>query len=42
LAKLAYDKKFVESLVHLTPIVSYDKKFESIFDDIVNKLLKVI
>jgi len=42
LAKLRYDKKFVESLVNLIPIVDFDKKYKSIFDDIIKKLPPLI
>jgi MinD superfamily P-loop ATPase len=42
LTKLPYDKKFVESLVNLIPIIEYDKKYLPIFEDIKNKLIKEI
>jgi len=42
LGKIPYDKKFVEALVNLTPIVVYDKKFEKLFLGILNKTLKQI
>ena len=38
LAKLAYDKNFVKSLVSLIPIVDYDKKYKSTFNNIINQL----
>ena len=38
LAKILYDRQFVEALVNLTPIVVYNKKYGQVFDDIANKL----
>lgn len=44
LGKIPYDKKFVEALVNLKPIILYDKKFTKIFQNILkntfNKLSK--
>jgi MinD superfamily P-loop ATPase len=40
LGKIPYDKKFVEALVNLTPIVVYDKKFEGLFNDILDKIVE--
>ena len=39
LGKLPYDKKFVEALVRLKPIVEYDEKFEKKFEKILNKIM---
>jgi len=39
LEKIVYDKKFVDALVNLTPIVTYDKKYEKIFSNILAKVL---
>ena len=38
LGKLPYDKKFVQALVNLTPIVVYDKEYEKLFLSIINKI----
>ena len=38
LGRIPYDKKFVEALVNLTPIVVYDQKFIKIFKDILDKI----
>ena len=38
LGKLPYDKRFVEALVNMKPIVDYDKEFEPIFSDILNEI----
>ncbi len=38
LGKIPYDKKFVQALVNLTPIVVYDKKFIKVFQDISDKI----
>ncbi|MEA2035960.1 MAG: ATP-binding protein [Nanoarchaeota archaeon] len=38
LVKLPYDKKFVESLVNLTPIVSYDESKIKIFEEILDNI----
>ena len=40
LGKLPYDKKFVEALVNLKPIVEYDKKFIGLFKNILEKIPK--
>ncbi len=42
LGKLPYDKKFIESLVHLKPLVEYDKDYKKPFDKILNKILKQV
>lgn len=42
LAKIVYDKTFVEALVNLVPIVTYNNKFESVFNNIVNKLMEKV
>ena len=39
LEKMPYNKKFVDALVNLTPIVVYDKSFEKIFLNILNKII---
>ncbi|MBW2981545.1 ATP-binding protein [Candidatus Woesearchaeota archaeon] len=41
LTKIPYDKKFVDALVNLTPIIVYDEKFKSIFDTVAEKLIKM-
>ncbi|UZE94084.1 MAG: ATP-binding protein [Candidatus Pacearchaeota archaeon] len=38
LGKIPYDKKFVEALVNLKPIVVYEKNFEKLFLSILEKL----
>jgi len=40
LSKIPYDKEFVNALVNLTPAVVWDKKFEPIFEKIINNLNK--
>jgi len=40
LGKIPYNKKFVEALVNLTPIVVYDKRIKKLFKDILNKIEK--
>ena len=40
LGKVPYDKKFVEALVNLTPIVVYDKKFVGLFSKILDRVKK--
>ncbi|MEA3248553.1 MAG: ATP-binding protein [Nanoarchaeota archaeon] len=42
LGKLPYDKKFVQALVNLTPIVVYDKKFVQVFQSILNNIKNYI
>lgn len=42
LGKLPYDKKFVEALVHLKPIVEYDKKYEKVFEKILSNIMAEI
>jgi len=39
LEKIPYDRKFVDALVSLTPIVIYDKKYESLFEKIISKII---
>jgi MinD superfamily P-loop ATPase len=38
LEKIPFDKKFVEAMVNMTPLVIYEKKYEIIFDNIKNKI----
>lgn len=38
LAKIPYDKSFTDALVNLTPIIIYDKKYERLFNGIVEEL----
>ncbi len=38
LEKIPYDKKFVDALVNLIPIVRYDKKYEKIFKWIIREI----
>lgn len=38
LGKIPYDKKFVESMVNLLPIVVYDKKYEKLFLNLLKKI----
>jgi len=38
LGKIPYDRKFVEALVNLTPIIEYDKKFEKLFRKIIKEI----
>lgn len=38
LAKIPYDKNFVNALVNLKPIIVYDKKYEPVFEKIAEKL----
>lgn len=40
LGEIPYNKKFIEALVNMTPIVDYDKKFEGLFIDI-SKRIKI-
>lgn len=42
LEKIPYDKKFVEALINLTPIVVYDQRFEGLFSTILTKVLNSI
>ncbi len=42
LAKIPYDKAFVEALVNLTPIIIYDDTIEPVFDDISKRLIDVL
>lgn len=39
LGKIPYDRKFVEALVKLKPVVVYDKKFEKIFVEILENII---
>jgi MinD superfamily P-loop ATPase len=39
LGKIPYDKKFVEALISLTPIVVYDRSFEKLFLGILAKII---
>ena len=39
LAKIAYDKKFVDALVNLTPIIVFAKEYESFFNQLAEKIL---
>ena len=38
LEKIPYNRKFVDALVNLTPIIEYDKKTEKFFKNIINKI----
>ena len=40
LAKIPYNKKFVEALVKLIPIIVYDRGFEKLFHDLAEKIIK--
>ncbi len=40
LGKLPYDKRFVDALVELTPVVVHDKSFEPLFEGILGKVLE--
>ncbi len=42
LAKIPYDKIFVDALVNLTPLVLYNNKFRLIFDEIAEKITKKV
>jgi len=42
LVRLPYDRKFSEALVNLTPIVSYDDKFKSAFEDISSQMINIL
>jgi len=42
LGKVPYDKEFVTALVHLTPAVEWNKKFEPVFEEILKNLDKII
>ncbi|MBW2980518.1 ATP-binding protein [Candidatus Woesearchaeota archaeon] len=39
LGKIPYDKRFVDALVHLRPVVVYDGSFDKIFLEILNKIM---
>ncbi len=39
LAKIAYDKKFVEALINLTPLIVFAKKYKSFFNQLAEKIL---
>jgi MinD superfamily P-loop ATPase len=36
--KIPYDKRFVDALVNMKPVVLYEPEFEELFDDIVKKI----
>ncbi|MCD6476683.1 MAG: ATP-binding protein [Candidatus Aenigmarchaeota archaeon] len=38
LEKIPYDRKFVDALVNLTPIVVYNKSYEQLFEKIIDKI----
>lgn len=38
LKEISYDRKFTDALINLTPIVVYDKKYEKLFEEIINKI----
>lgn len=38
LKEILYDRKFTDALINLTPIVVYDKKYEKLFEEIINKI----
>ena len=40
LGKIPYDKKVIEAIVNLRPIIYYDKKIESLFLEILNEIKK--
>ncbi len=40
LGRIPYDKKFVEALVNLQPVIKQDEKFKPIFKKILNKIIK--
>ncbi len=40
LAKISYDLNFVAALVNLTPVIEYNKKFESIFSELAKKVIR--
>ena len=40
LGKISYNKKFVDALVNLQPVVEYDKQFVKVFQSILNNALK--
>ena len=42
LAKLPYDKKFVDALVNMKPIIIYDKKYSSLFRQIADKVISKV
>ncbi len=39
LGKIPYDKMFIESLIKMKPVTVYNKKFETVFSDILNNIL---
>ena len=41
LEKIPYDKKFVDALVNLTPIVIYDRKYEKVFKNILGNIARI-
>jgi len=38
LAKISYDRSFIDALVNLEPIIVYDKKYQKVFNEIKTKL----
>jgi MinD superfamily P-loop ATPase len=38
LKEISYDRKFTDALINLTPIAVYDKKYEKLFEEIINKI----
>jgi len=42
LGKIPYDRGFVNALVNLTPAVVYDKKFETVFENIIHNLNRLV
>ena len=42
LEKIPYDKKFVDALVNLIPIVEYDKKYRKVFEEIIIQINKEV
>ncbi len=38
LAKIAYDKKFVDALINLTPLVVFAKEYEGLFEEIAERI----
>ncbi len=40
LAKIPFDKKFAKALTEMVPIVEYEKSYESLFNDMKEKLMK--
>ncbi len=40
LAKIPFDKKFAKALTEMVPIIEYEKSYESLFNDMKEKLMK--